>query len=108
MPIEFAPHPKQLTGLDFVVCHRVKSVPLPSQEAEKLPCSKCGEQVWRALNSPQKPPVICIECVNALATKDDNMTMFVGPKIADALMRGTSHPDLDHLIDLALKSKSKP
>lgn len=108
MPIEFAPKPQEIEKLDFVVCHRAAKLPVPKQAAEKVPCSKCGEMVWLALSSPKIAPPICFECIHQLIKPDDDLKMFLGPIIAGHYARGTTRPEINDLIERAIKPKDKP
>lgn len=106
MPIEFTSNPLGLKKkLDFVVCHRVKDLPIPKQAAEIVTCFKCSERIWRGITSPTKPPTICMQCVEPLMEKDDKLTMYIGERVAGGILNGTVHPDLQRLIEIAVKSK---
>jgi len=78
---------KEQDDISVVACHRVADLRSPHVPSMIVACSKCQAPIWRAENSPTKPPAMCIQCIRRTVTA-------VG-----------SNPLLDELLDAAVKRK---
>jgi len=49
-------------GSALLVCPRVNDMTTPKVASRTLLCERCGELVWRALDSPEHVTGICVQC----------------------------------------------
>lgn len=56
---------------DLVVCHLVKDLPVPRVAGAVIHhCRDCGDRIWVAPSSPEKPPKLCVWCAKKLIAAD--------------------------------------
>ena len=49
-------------GSAVLVCPRVKDLATQRVPSRRASCEKCGELIWRALDSPEEVTEICVQC----------------------------------------------
>jgi len=59
--LEVVKEPKA-SEAQFVLCNRVKDMPIPYHPAKIMLCEECGERVWLSNDTPQGIPVLCMQC----------------------------------------------
>jgi formylmethanofuran dehydrogenase subunit E len=72
---------------DFVVCHRVRDVPIVASSSTIARCRDCGERIWVSPKAPAKPPRLCRSCCKKMMAEsgknaDFGISMSVAKKWA--------------------------
>ena len=62
---------------DFVLCHRVRDVPIVASSSTIAHCRDCGERIWVSPKAPVKPPRLCRSCCENMMTESGKKADFV-------------------------------
>lgn len=68
---------REAAEVDFVVCHRIADLPIPTRPAHEERCSQCRERIWVGERAPVTPPRLCVYC--GLAKSGDVAMVLVTP-----------------------------